>query len=157
MWESTHFLYLTNQLLALLLVLLYLAWRELRKARTARRWTAEEAAEHVGVDVRTYLGWERNERLPRPLNQLALQRAFPELNPADEPVEEIIRMLQLEHNEAAKMAVREQLRQTIRENEPLNIPFIPASLYVNLLRYTDKHDKQTQKQNRKQPLSKVRR
>ena len=86
MWESASFIHLANQLLALLFILLYLIWIELRRAREARGWTAEEAADRVGVDVRTYLGWERGEREPRPLNQLTLQRTYPELvyNPISE-------------------------------------------------------------------------
>ncbi|HLZ62954.1 MAG TPA: helix-turn-helix transcriptional regulator [Ktedonosporobacter sp.] len=76
MWDGISILHPPNQILALLFILLYLIWIELRRAREARGWTAEEAAERLGVDVRTYLGWERGECQPRPLNRLALQRTY---------------------------------------------------------------------------------
>ena len=81
MWDGIYLLHLANPILALLFILLYLIWIELRRAREARGWTAEEAAECFGVDVRTYLGWERGEHQPQPLNRLALHRTFLELKP----------------------------------------------------------------------------
>src|SRR5579859_7510132 len=80
MWDGISILHPPNQILALLFILLYLIWIELRRAREARGWTAEEAADQVGVDARTYSGWERGEHEPRALNRLTLARTFPELN-----------------------------------------------------------------------------
>ena len=76
MWDGIYLLHPTSPILALLLALLYLIWIELRRAREARGWTAEEAAERLGVDSRTYSSWERGEHEPRALNRLALARTF---------------------------------------------------------------------------------
>ena len=82
MLEIISLAYPGNLLPTLLLFLFYILWIELRRARERRDWTAEEAAEHIGIDVRTYLGWERGEHQPRPMNKFALQRTYPELDPS---------------------------------------------------------------------------
>jgi transcriptional regulator with XRE-family HTH domain len=98
-WENVYFAHQTSQFLALLFILLYFLWGELlRRARKARGWSAERAVEELNntggrnIDVRTYLSWERGERQPRPLNQLALKRIYPENNssPKDFVIEDFV-------------------------------------------------------------------
>jgi transcriptional regulator with XRE-family HTH domain len=119
MWESTYLIHQTNQILALLLLLLYLHWTELRKARGARRWTAEEAAEQVGVDIRTYLGWERGECQPRPLNQLALRRTFSELSLLEQQaiLTRAIQRRMAAQNLAIQQAMVMQIQRRINKEE----------------------------------------
>ncbi|SRR6266487_4910628 len=49
---------------------------KLRRARKARGWTIEEAAEKVGVDWTTYSRWERGQQEPHPRNVETLERVF---------------------------------------------------------------------------------
>ncbi len=37
---------------------------QLYKTRIEKRWTAEEAAQKVGVDPRTYRQWEQGKQVP---------------------------------------------------------------------------------------------
>lgn len=48
----------------------------LRRARKARGWTIEQAAEAVGVDWTTYSRWERGKQRPQFRNMYALEKVF---------------------------------------------------------------------------------